>query len=116
MTDRELALMATTSLVFPYAKHQLCICAKKIKSKVPLKKAKNKCGHSPNNGHSHSTEKKKNKVPLKKAKNNKMPHLNNVILDIHIHHDAVLEVHNPIGDENCSFQLLAVAIFKNKKC
>ncbi|CAG8805456.1 39307_t:CDS:2 [Gigaspora margarita] len=96
-------------IIMPEVKHKCghppnnrCIrSTEEKKSRVPSKKAKNKCSHSPNNGHIHGTEEKENRVPLKKAKNNKMPHLNNVILDIHIPHDAVLEMHNPIGDRNC---------------
>ncbi|CAG8841853.1 44181_t:CDS:2, partial [Gigaspora margarita] len=72
------------------------ICSAEKKSRVPLKKAKNKRGCSPNNRHICGAEEKENRVPLKKAKNNKMLHLNNIMLDICIAHNAVLEVHNPI--------------------
>ncbi|CAG8807873.1 40273_t:CDS:2, partial [Gigaspora margarita] len=112
--------------------------------KIIMPEVKHKRGCPPNNGCIHSAEEKKveffrrklrtnmaillimdifmiqkkkeNRVPLKKAKNNKILHLNNVILDIHIPYDAVLEVHNPIGDRNCGFRSLAIAIFKNEKC
>ncbi|CAG8806225.1 27679_t:CDS:2, partial [Gigaspora margarita] len=82
-------------------------------NKIIMPKVKHKRGRSSNNGcihgaeHIRGAEKKENRVSLKKAKNNKMPHLNNVILDIHIPHEIVLEVYNPISNRNCNFWSLA---------
>ncbi|CAG8702157.1 2699_t:CDS:2 [Dentiscutata erythropus] len=79
---------------------------------------KRKHGRPPNNGHIHGTDKnmlKKAKVKKEFDKNNTtLSHLSGLSLDSRIPQNAVLEVHNLLGDGHCGFQSLAVAIFQEE--
>ncbi|CAG8731209.1 45823_t:CDS:1 [Gigaspora margarita] len=75
-------------------------------------------GHSPNNRYILGAEEKENKLFLKKQKvdkNNVMLHLPGINLDSRISQSAIFQVYDLLGNSNCSFQSLAIAIFKEEE-
>ncbi|CAG8626828.1 13418_t:CDS:2 [Ambispora gerdemannii] len=85
---------------------------------IEMFKGKHTRDCSSNNRHIHGTEEKENKVSLKKRKtdNDMMLHLADIKSDPRISQNLILQVYNPIEDNNCGFRLLVMAIFKNEEC
>ncbi|CAG8748638.1 24465_t:CDS:2, partial [Gigaspora margarita] len=87
-------------------------------SSIKMPELKHTRGRSPNNRCILGAKKKENKLSLKKQKvdkNNIMLHLPGVNLDSQISQSAIFQVYDLLGDGNCGFQSLAMAIFKEEE-
>ncbi|CAG8460209.1 16290_t:CDS:2 [Gigaspora margarita] len=85
---------------------------------IKMPELKRTRGRPPNNRRILGAEEKENKLSLKKQKvdkNNVMLHLPDVNLNSRIPQSAIFQVHDPLGDGNCGFRSLAMAIFKEEE-